>query len=98
MARTRNTDRHYFNEIVVREVPMNSNPLSMILPSDSFYYQCEFHRPHGNGRPWSYQTYTGDSFKASRARIKWINENEATVFLDDHPVFKCVDGMWSNPR
>ncbi len=67
----------------------------MLLPGDSYYYQCEFHQPNGNGRPWSYQSFTGDSFTASRARIVWTNEHEATVYLDDYPVLKCNDRWWS---
>ena len=94
MARARNTDRKFYNEILVREI--KSDPLAILLPADSACYQCEFHRP-GCNRPWSYQTYTGDSFLASRARIIWTNENEATVYLDDYPVFKCVDGWWTKP-
>ena len=89
MVRAKNTDRHFYNEIVVREI--------MGAPvDDSACYQCEFRRP-GVDRPWSYQTYAGASFRATRARIVWANENEATVFLDDYPVFKCVDGWWTRP-
>ena len=94
MARAKNCDRKFYNEIVVREI--RSTPLEMFLPSDSACYQCEFHRP-GWKRAWSYQTYSGESFKATRSRIVWANEREATVFLDDLSIFKCVDGLWTRP-
>ena len=87
MARAKNCDRKFYDEIVVREIGNK-------LVQDSAFYQCEFYKP-GSKHPWSTQTYTGDSFTARRARIVWINEREATVFLDDFAVFKCIDGWWT---
>ena len=98
MARSRNADRRFFNEIVVREMPTRQNPIWMLLRYDRYDYRCEFHTPMGGDRPWSLQTYTGDSFSASKARVEWTNDHEATVYLDDYPVLQCVDGWWSRPQ
>jgi len=98
IGRARNTERHYYHEIIVRKVPMNKNPIGMLGLIDSYYYQCEFHRAYGNGRPWSYQTYTGDSFIATHAQIKWTTENDAIVYLDNYPVFHCSDGWWTQAK
>ena len=95
MMRSRNSDRHFFNEIVVREMPINKNPIWMLLRYDRYNYQCEFYTPMGKDRPWSVQTYTADSFQAKRARIDWKSENEAIVYLDHHAVFTCSNGWWT---
>lgn len=89
MARAKNSDRKFYYEIVVREI--KGSPIQ-----DGALYQCEFYRPKIK-HPWSTQTYSGDSFIANSARVVWINEREATVFLDESPVFKCIDGWWTKP-
>ncbi len=97
IIRSRNSDRHFFNEIVVREMPIKKNPIWMFLRYDRYNYQCEFHTPMGKDRPWSLQTYTADSFQAKQARVEWRNETQATVYLDNHAVFICSNGWWIQP-
>lgn len=95
MVRARNTDRHFFNEIIVREVPIRRSPIWMLLRCDQYNYRCEYYTPMGHERPWSTHTYSSDSFSASTAGIAWRNETEATVYLDGYPVLKCIDGWWT---
>ena len=84
---------HGCSKIIVREIPTRKSPIWMLI-RDHIYYRCEFYFPEGNAEPWTSETFSLDSYVATKVRGEWHNETEATVHFDTMPALDCDNGIW----
>ena len=59
--------------------PIWAWPLARL--NDASHYRFEYFA--GGSAVWSCQSYLGDSYTATRARIEWSGDDTAAVYLDD---------------
>lgn len=84
------------SEVKIRRLPSSAPlwalPLSL-LPEDNALYRFEYYRFRSHAL-YSAQSFVGESFVAQSAKIVWA-EGEATVYLDNDPIFRCdSNGFW----
>jgi hypothetical protein len=97
MVDSKSSEGRGCNKIIVREFCNFKNPIYMLIRSH-VYYRCEFHFPEGNTEPWTSETFSLDSYAATKVRVEWHNATEATVHFDTMPALDCNNGVWGEHR
>jgi hypothetical protein len=95
MARSRSSQGSTYSEIIVREMPMTKANAYMYFRHYLVSYKIQLLGPDGKERPMRDNTYYAGNFKASRAKIDWTDDHNATIYLDDTPVMKTADSLWT---
>jgi hypothetical protein len=95
MTRSKSTQGSAYSEIIVKEMPMTKANAYMYFRNYLVSYKIQYLGSDGKELPMKDNTYYAGSFKASRARIEWTDERNATIYLDDTPVMKTAESRWA---